>query len=1036
MLMSSEQGKMDLRAWRPNETKCLIAIWAEEPVQRKLEVSYRNRAVYEEIAEKMEQNGCSRSWRQCQRKIKHLKYAFRQAKCSKSDSYRGSCPFYDELDRVLGDRQPSCPGEGAVLKPRMNSSSDGISKTLTETDDDNSRDDSLPLSSLRLIVPPLQLVSAALWEILKQGAVKYYELLEEFVSTVLETVPELLTYTERIQLVMGLRARMSGLEAEASITNFLKLVRTLVDDKDQRATFFQKIFPTVFGPKYDSALQDIMRKFLFNLQRLLPVPSLEQTSLWLSLSPAILKECADFVNQPEHLNNLIQHHKHHGHEVPQALRSAGGDCILSSLSFHLPKVEVDEDDTAVTAGSVCIDNSLGNEPKKEEEENFEEVILDMVENVETNEQLDDLTEQKGAFIEIILQPFDETESNNDDDMEDKGFHHSKTLKKKLSGTFKCLVCGQECDSCSKLKQHKAEHHPEPKIPIENNSCKSENEPLSFSGAPTHNRSNPNIPPNFEQSNGCVVCHVCGKVFTHQENFDEHQSICVVRSEQHTKTNPLCSTSSADHSEPTRAVATEEMKTESSDITRQESATSDPCERSSLIKTCSSGMEIFTCSADLTNHMRCHNEQSPGFSSCCEKEFESRGECETDQEGKGRVLNQHPQKKKTLAKENFSCNTYQSGQDDAAVADSPANSQASKSSLTCQECGQCFTYNKCFQQHRSRCSTGERKKKTKEKLFIISACNFQSAKYANESHAEKSSQAKGGEAADPESSADGSLTRSRIIKCTMCMKNFPKVLLLKRHYLKSHQVRGSYPCPVCKRAFVRLCELLQHQRNKKLYQCTVCQKCYVKPGQLNNHNKVHAASASPRVCETCGKSFQCLAQLNLHKRVHKDRPPYLCSYCGKRCSTKDYLRTHTLRHTGGLPCPVCGKKFYQKAYLKWHLYKHTGQEPYLCDTCGTGWPSAAQLKIHMVKHTDERPFKCEDCGACYKRGSHLMAHRRSKHMKLRPFVCNICSKAFRLNNELVRHMKIHTENRPFPCPRCRKTFSKKGRLRAHRETACL
>ena len=66
----------------------------------------------------------------------------------------------------------------------------------------------LPLSSLRLIVPPLQLVSAALWEIVKQGAVVHYGLLEEFISTVLETVPELLTDTERVQLVMGLRAKV------------------------------------------------------------------------------------------------------------------------------------------------------------------------------------------------------------------------------------------------------------------------------------------------------------------------------------------------------------------------------------------------------------------------------------------------------------------------------------------------------------------------------------------------------------------------------------------------------------------------------------------------------------------------------------------------------------------------------------------------------------------------------------------------------------------------------------------------------------
>ncbi|XP_076001256.1 uncharacterized protein LOC142994351 isoform X2 [Genypterus blacodes] len=67
---------------------------------------------------------------------------------------------------------------------------------------------SLPLASLRLIIPPLQLVSAALWEIVKQGEVMNYGVLEEFVTTVLDSVPELLTYTERVQLVMGLRARV------------------------------------------------------------------------------------------------------------------------------------------------------------------------------------------------------------------------------------------------------------------------------------------------------------------------------------------------------------------------------------------------------------------------------------------------------------------------------------------------------------------------------------------------------------------------------------------------------------------------------------------------------------------------------------------------------------------------------------------------------------------------------------------------------------------------------------------------------------
>ncbi|KAG7214801.1 hypothetical protein INR49_010693, partial [Caranx melampygus] len=173
----------------------------------------------------------------------------------------------------------------------------------------------------------------------------------------------------------------------------------------------------------------------------------------------------------------------------------------------------------------------------------------------------------------------------------------------------------------------------------------------------------------------------------------------------------------------------------------------------------------------------------------------------------------------------------------------------------------------------------------------------------------------------------------------------------------------------------------------------------------------------------------------HQSKHREQQPDVCSYCGKQFSRpQDLLKVHMVRHTGGYPCPVCGKKFFQKTYLKWHLYKHTGQEPYLCDTCGKGWPSAAQLRLHMVQRTEERPFKCEDRGMCYKRKSHLTAHRRDKHIRLRPFMCEVCRKAFRLNSMLKKHMMIHTGERPHACPKCGKTFIKKTRLREHREKA--
>ncbi|XP_073347082.1 uncharacterized protein [Pagrus major] len=959
----------------------------------------------------------------------------------------------------------------------------------------------LPLSSLRLIVPPLQLVSAALWEIVKQGAVVYYGLLEEFITTVLETVPELLTDTERVQLVMGLRAKVvldlvrngdftsqqaiqphlnrintyienqdketSSSEVKASATNFLKLVNTLMDDQCQRDIFYQKIFPAVFGSKYDSALQAVMRKFLLNLQKLLPIPNLEQVSLWLSQSPSILKECADFMNQPEPLNTLIQHHKDHGHKVPQASPSSTDDCILSSLSYHLSNVYNDQENTRqknVKSGSMCvpqdsqIDNLLASESENIKKENLMEIESELMWNIEINGQqyADDPAEDQGASIEVILQPFDESED------------HVKTGSRKSSKTFKCLVCGKDFGSLPKLKKHKTTHrdcltdkrsqsnsashkkhlHLKPTTCIDNNASRSEAELPPLASATTRSPSNLNRLPNFEQSNdNCdLVCHVCGKVYTYQRNFDKHQMICVVSSKQQAEKDQQCSTSFAHHSKPIPADTTKEShpsetETGPSDVVPQESLESSQqqmCKRSSRVKQCSICREVFTCSTDLMSHMRCHIEQSPYLCSNCGKDFDNYKDYETHQEGKCRVSKQHSQ-------DNPLSNAKKSKQENPVVSsstsqvptitDGPANSQAvqpHKSPLKCQECEQVFIYYEDLEKHQSKCSKRAPQRKRQTKYFIINGCNFQSADLTNGSCDEISS-----ETAKTQISADlaeVSETESCTMKCTMCQKNLSKIPPMNEHYSTSYDVTDSYPCTLCKRTFVRLSELVRHQQNKKLYQCATCMKCFSISGRKNHDVKLNAC-VTPRVCEPCRKSFKCLANLALHQREHGEEQPNVCSHCGKDFSSKDSLKAHMVRHTDGFPCPLCGKKFYRKLSLQWHLDKHTGQEPYLCDTCGKGWPNAALLKLHKIQHTEERPFKCEDCGVCYKRESNLIAHHRDKHMRLRPFLCEVCSRAFRVNSLLKEHMRVHTGERPFMCTRCGKKFKRKTHLRQHSKTAC-
>lgn len=77
-------------------------------------------------------------------------------------------------------------------------------------------DRTLPLASLRLLVSPVQLAAASVWRVLKRHEVLNYWNVAEFVSLVMETVPELLTHKHMLHLDLGLRARVGSRGADTS----------------------------------------------------------------------------------------------------------------------------------------------------------------------------------------------------------------------------------------------------------------------------------------------------------------------------------------------------------------------------------------------------------------------------------------------------------------------------------------------------------------------------------------------------------------------------------------------------------------------------------------------------------------------------------------------------------------------------------------------------------------------------------------------------------------------------------------------------
>ncbi|XP_010862495.2 zinc finger protein 420 isoform X2 [Esox lucius] len=201
-----------------------------------------------------------------------------------------------------------------------------------------------------------------------------YGKLVEFVTMVTEMVPELLSSRQRAQLILGLRAKLvlelcrsestadhqtiqthldiihnltekssdnecHGDELEASDSNFVELVKTLLKDTFERENFFQEVFPIHYGLQYDTALQRLMSEFLSRLEELLPVPDLAQTTEWLDAAPSVLEECEHTVIDPEQLKTVLQHHQHKANMSNSLVCSYTADTILSTLTLP-PRIRV------------------------------------------------------------------------------------------------------------------------------------------------------------------------------------------------------------------------------------------------------------------------------------------------------------------------------------------------------------------------------------------------------------------------------------------------------------------------------------------------------------------------------------------------------------------------------------------------------------------------------------------------------------------------------------------------------------------------
>lgn len=140
--------------------------------------------------------------------------------------------------------------------------------------------------------------------------------------------------------------------------------------------------------------------------------------------------------------------------------------------------------------------------------------------------------------------------------------------------------------------------------------------------------------------------------------------------------------------------------------------------------------------------------------------------------------------------------------------------------------------------------------------------------------------------------------------------------------------------------------------------------------------------------------------------------YICSKCGRKCSSKTMLNDHISANCSREPqynCLQCPKKFYSHGTLQCHLTIHTGELPHKCNYCDKRFRTRGQVTVHHRTHTGERPFVCQVCTQRFTHRETLIAHL-SRHIGMKRYKCYGCDKHF----SCVSALKTHRELRGDTC----------------------
>ncbi|XP_045064835.1 oocyte zinc finger protein XlCOF6 isoform X2 [Coregonus clupeaformis] len=817
-------------------------------------------------------------------------------------------------------------------------------------------------------------MSAFMWQVAQQRAIKHYGKLEEFVTVVTQTVPELITDRQRTLLLLALRARITLQLFQGEHPEDLNKIKIHLD-RFSCCGLSKADFPVVYGCDFDRALQALVCQSLSRLEDLLPVPDLKQTASWLSAVPSASDECLQPLSHTEDLQYLLQHHTCCG-KLDKTFPSSEEDCILASLSLPTP-----------VGVAYASDSKL-------------DVLPNLEGSTHVSREMEALSDSRD---------YQQAESR-------ARFHGNQNCKEERASTMvsddgECTEGGVEEEN----ENISAVVFTEPK---DQRRCEGTVGDLCAAGAPDLAANSPMVTSSVAQKPSIFPPRLTLKSKgDHRVNSSMRPRKSpggrMAESSVNSDTSLLESSQETTGAEESRPVSLDHDDTEEennepalgessqlsscaqpplSDVSPSSETLSKALSTARCIAhKCSQCGRCFIYPSQLVQHQRIHTGERPYKCTQCGKTFSN-----------STGLSKHHQKHCLDA--SFDC--PKCGESFRSLRERFRHLSTHKS-LKCLLCGKsCRTTSDLRKHQQTHCVTPS---------FNCSLCEKRFKFLSSLTRHNRTHSVEGGYA------------------CSKCGKTFGSLSERLQHK-KTH--RAQLNCTECGRSCSSRSELKSHQQthsHEPLFKCRHCEEKFFGSVELKIHKITHAVD-KPHQCDACGKCFGALATLVLHQRTHTGEKPHTCPHCNKQYISKSQLTSHMRTHTGERPysCSYCGKCFSQLANLTVHTRIHTGERPHICSQCKKGFCSVGDLQKHERSHTKEKPYRCTVCGKAFTVSSHLTVHMRS-HTGERPYTCPECGKSFAQSSVLTNHQLTHTGQRPYSCHHCGKSYTRLTHLKRHLQT---